>query len=199
MPCSADLRHTTPNTTPHPPTAGKGTAQQAVAAEKARHERRMAEQQRREQLAALLQAHGLQLYKCDQDSSIQRHLRGETLFTDEQLVAAARAHIQAEQEARQQRQVQFNRSIRESKIKGMLTDAGLHSFYACAGGRSGHWDCWSCACFAAVTCRVCAAADQRAVPSCLLRPAAAASCLLMVVSPRTAPALQSRCQQWRRT
>lgn len=102
----------------------------------------MAKQQRREQLAAQLQAHGLQVYKCDQDSSIQRHLRGEALLTDEQLVAAARAHIQAEQEARQQRQVQFNRSLRESTIKGMLTDAGLHSFYACACGWSGCSD-WS--------------------------------------------------------
>lgn len=123
----------------HPsPFAGKGTVEQVFEAEKTARESSAARQQRGEQLVALLQAHGLQLqlYQCHQVASIQRHLQGKALLTDAQLVAAARAYTQAEQEAHQQRQVQLDRSMRESTMKRLLTDAGLHSFYACAcGGR----------------------------------------------------------------
>ncbi|PRW60391.1 Rho GTPase-activating [Chlorella sorokiniana] len=108
----------------------EGTLQAAFEAQKAQHELQALKQQRRQQFSTLMAAHGLPVWQCEQEPSIQHHMMGKEELTEEQLLAAARKqHQQAQQQAEQRRgEVELN--IRKSTMTMMLADAGLHSFYA---------------------------------------------------------------------
>ena len=164
-------------------TAGTGTAQQAYEAEVARRASQAAAQQRREQVHALLQADGLSLRECTGCTRIQQHLANVVSFADEQLLAAARTHIKQERERHRRQRAEAERSGRQATMTQLLTDAGLHSFYACelvavhAYGRCRRRTLYGY-CF-----------------GCLARATVVAHCAHLAVAVHC-PALQSPCLLW---
>lgn len=121
------------------PAAGNSTVQQAFEAQKALLESQAEQRQLRQHFSTLLTAHGLPVWRCDQEPSIQSYLLGETDLTDEQLLAAARRQNQAQQELDQKRRKEIDLSIRKSTMGMLLSDAGLHSFYACELTMAARW------------------------------------------------------------